>query len=294
MTRTAPPVAGKARTRRRFGGYHAGPGIGTYVVLAIALLLSIFPFYWMFVVASNGTDAINRIPPEIMPGPNFLDNVSKVFERVAMDRAMLNSAIVATVVASFQTFLAALAGFAFAKLRFRGRNVLFVFVVATMMVPLQLGVVPLFMITKELGLVNNLLAVILPGLVGAFGVFWMRQHISGAVPDEVIQAARVDGASSFRTFRSVVFPMVRPAAAILWLLTFLGAWNDFFWPLIVLGKPESFTAQVALRQIQNTAYVTDFGVDMAGTVIVTLPLLILALVVGRQLIKGIMEGAVKG
>ncbi|MBX3030092.1 MAG: carbohydrate ABC transporter permease [Chloroflexi bacterium] len=294
MTRTAPPVAEETRTRRRVGRYHAGPGIGTYVVLVIALLLSIFPFYWMFVVASNGTDAINRIPPEIMPGPNFLDNVSKVFERVAMDRAMLNSAIVATVVASFQTFLAALAGFAFAKLRFRGRNVLFVFVVATMMVPLQLGVVPLFMITKELGLVNNLLAVILPGLVGAFGVFWMRQHIAGAVPDEVIQAARVDGASSFRTFRSVVFPMVRPAAAILWLLTFLGAWNDFFWPLIVLGKPESFTAQVALRQIQNTAYVTDFGVDMAGTVIVTLPLLILALVVGRQLIKGIMEGAVKG
>ncbi len=207
---------------------------------------------------------------------------------------MLNSAIVAGTIAISQTLLCALAGFAFAKLTFRGRRVLFVVLVATMMVPTQLGVVPQFMLVKVLGWNSNLLAVIVPGLVTAFGVFWMRQHIGAAVPDEVIQAARVDGASNWRVFRSVVFPMIRPAAAVLGLFAFLAAWNDFFWPLIVLQKPDSWTAQVALRQVQNQAYITDYGVEMTATVIATLPLLILALVLGRQLVHGIMEGAVKG
>jgi cellobiose transport system permease protein len=122
----------------------------------------------------------------------------------------------------------------------------------------------------------------------------MRMHIASAVPDEVLQAARVDGASTFRTFWSVVLPMIRPAAAILGLFGFLFAWNDFFWPLIVLQTQDSWTAQVALRQVQNTAYVTDYGVQFAATVIATLPLLIVGLVLGRQLVRGIMEGAVKG
>jgi cellobiose transport system permease protein len=150
------------------------------------------------------------------------------------------------------------------------------------------------MLIRELGWMNSLLAVIVPGLVAAFGVFWMRMHIQAAVPDEIIQAATVDGAGTFRTFWSVVLPMVRPAAAILGLLAFLTAWNDFFWPLIVLQTPDSWTAQVALRQVQNVAYITDFGVQMTATVLATLPLLIIGLVLGRQLVRGIMEGAVKG
>jgi cellobiose transport system permease protein len=237
---------------------------------------------------------MNNIPPAFVPGGNFLDNVSLVFERVPFGRALVNSAIVATAVAITQTLFAALAGFAFAKLRFPFRNTLFVVVVASMMVPLQLGVVPQFILIKELGWINSLLAVIVPSLVTAFGVFWMRMHIASAVPDEVLQAARVDGASTFRTFWSVVLPMIRPAAAILGLFGFLFAWNDFFWPLIVLQTQDSWTAQVALRQVQNTAYVTDYGVQFAATVIATLPLLIVGLVLGRQLVRGIMEGAVKG
>lgn len=276
------------------GKLQRGPGWKTYLFLAIAVVISAFPFYWMFVVASNDTSAINNVPPAFLPGGNFFYHVEQVFDRAPFGRALINSAIVATTIAVAQTFFAALAGFAFAKLRFPLRNTLFVIVVASLMIPLQLGVVPQFMLIRELGWMNSLLAVIVPGLVAAFGVFWMRMHIQTAVPDEIIQAATVDGAGTFRTFWSVVLPMVRPAAAILGLLAFLTAWNDFFWPLIVLQTPDSWTAQVALRQVQNVAYITDFGVQMTATVLATLPLLIIGLVLGRQLVRGIMEGAVKG
>lgn len=271
-----------------------GPGVLTYIFLGIVLLISAFPFYWMFVVASNDTSAMNSVPPAFMPGGNFLTHAQQVFDRTPFGNALINSAIVATAVAITQTLFSAMAGFAFAKMSFPLRNTLFVIVVASMMVPLQLGVVPQFILISELGLMNQLIAVILPGLVTAFGVFWMRMHIASAVPDEVLQAARVDGAGTFRTFWSIVLPMIRPAAAILALFAFLFAWNDFFWPLIVLQTPDSWTAQVALRQVQNQAYITDFGVQFAATVIATLPLLVISIVMGRQLVRGIMEGAVKG
>ena len=296
MAELAPPLerVGSESASRKDRRLRRGPSITTYIVLLVVLLLSAFPFYWMFVVASQSTEAINAVPPAVIPGPNLWQHIQDVFDRVAFGRALFNSLVVASTIAISQTLFCALAGFAFAKLSFPGRRTLFVLVVATMMVPTQLGVIPQFMLVKVLGWNSNLLAVIVPGLVTAFGVFWMRQHIGSAIPDEVIAAARVDGASNWRVFRSVVFPMIRPAAAVLGLFAFLFAWNDFFWPLIVLQKPDSWTAQVALRQIQNQAYITDFGVEMTGTFIATVPLLIVALVMGRQLVHGIMEGAVKG
>jgi cellobiose transport system permease protein len=288
------PMATSAPSGEPLRKMHRGPRWGTYAFLIAVVIVSIFPFYWMFVVASNDTSAMNNVPPAFLPGGNFLRHVELVFERAPFGNALINSAIVATIVATSQVLCAALAGFAFAKLRFPLRNTLFVIVVASMMIPTQLGVIPQFMLIKELGWMNQLIAVIAPGMVTAFGVFWMRMHIAGAVPDEVLQAARVDGASTIRTFWSVVLPMIRPAAAILGLFAFLFAWNDFFWPLIVLQTPDSWTAQVALRQVQNQAYITDFGVQFAATVMATLPLLIIGLIMGRQLVKGIMEGAVKG
>ena len=190
-------------------------------------------------------------------------------------------------------FFSALAGFAFAKLRFRWRTPLFVLVVGTMMVPLQLGLVPQFLLIDRLGWVNDLRALIVPGLVTAFGVFWMRQAIDNAVPDELVQAAAVDGAGPFRTFWSIVLPSIRPAASVLGLFAFMFAWNDFLWPLIVLNDQDSFTVQVALRQLQTQAYVTDYGVQMAGIVLATAPLLLIFVLLGRQIVGGIMEGALK-
>jgi cellobiose transport system permease protein len=153
--------------------------------------------------------------------------------------------------------------------------------------------VPQFILISWLGWVNQLQALIIPGLVTAFGVFWMRQAIDNAIPDELVQAAQIDGAGPLRTFVSVVLPGVRPAASVLGLFAFMTAWNDFFWPLIVLNTPESFTVQVALRQLNAQAYVTDYGVQMAGIVLGTLPLLVLFVLLGRQIVGGIMEGALK-
>jgi len=265
----------------------------TYFVLITAVLLSAFPLYWMFVVGSNDTSAINDVPPRLTPGGNFGALASEVFARTSFTRALINSFIVASLVAIGQVFLSTLAGYAFAKMRFPGRNVLLVLVILTMMIPPQLGVVPLFIVISDLGWASTLRAVIAPSLVTAFGVFWMRQLIDGTVPDELIEAARIDGASMFRIYRSIILPLIRSGASVLGLFAFMFAWNDFFWPLIALSKPDSHTVQVALRQLQNQAYTTDFGVQMNGTFIATVPLLLIFLLLGRQIVAGVMDGALK-
>ncbi|HXF57023.1 MAG TPA: carbohydrate ABC transporter permease [Actinomycetota bacterium] len=268
-------------------------GLRTYGLLAVAVALSLFPLYWMFVVGSNDSSAISRVPPTVVPGPNFLRNASRVVHTVPFLRSLLNTAIVATAVTASVVFFSTLAGFAFARLQFRGRGVLFLLIVATMIVPVQLGIIPQFMIMVRLGWVDRLQAVIVPGLVTAFGVFWMRQYISSAVPQELLEAGRVDGCSTFRLFWSVVVPAARPGAAVLGLFTFMQTWNDFLWPLVVLRDPNRLTVQVALQGL-NEAYFEDYGMVMAGTVLSVLPLLVIFVLLGRQIVGGIMEGALKG
>ena len=265
----------------------------TYLVLVVAVVLSLFPLYWMFVVGSNDSSAVSRFPPAMLPGPNFGKNVREIFSIVPFGRSMLNSAIVALAVAASQMFFCTLAGFAFAKLRFRGRRALFVVVIATMMIPQQLGIVPLYMIMAKIGWVDTLYALIVPGTVSAFGVFWMRQVIIATIPDDLLEAARVDGCSTFRVYRSIVLPNVRGSAAVFGLFAGMTAWNDFMWPLIILNSPQHFTVQVAVQQLR-TQYTIDYAHTMAGSVLATLPLLLLFLLAGRQLVAGIMEGAVKG
>jgi cellobiose transport system permease protein len=279
--------------RRRRGGAPGRVGWFTYVVLGLTAVISLFPLYWMFVVASNDSSAINKVPPVLVPGDRFWDNAAQVFEAVPFGLNLFNSFVVSASIAIGQVLLSALAGFAFAKLRFAGRNALLVLVVGTMTVPLQLAVVPQFMIVTQLGWVNDLRALIVPGLVTAFGVFWMRQAIDNSLPDELVDAARIDGAGTFRTFWSIALPSIRPAASVLGLFAFMTAWNDFFWPLIVLNTPSSFTVQVALRQLQSQAYVTDYGVQMAGIVLATVPLLLMFVLLGKQIVGGIMDGALK-
>jgi cellobiose transport system permease protein len=189
-------------------------------------------------------------------------------------------------------FFSALAGFAFAKLRFRGRGVLFVAVIATLTVPVQLGIIPLYIEMVHFGWTNRLYAVIAPNLVSAYGVFLMRQYIVQAVPNELIDASRVDGCHTARVFWHVVLPAVRPVAAVLGLLTFMNTWNDFFWPLVVLS-PRNPTVQVAVSTLAS-GYVQDYALVLTGTFISILPLLVVFLLLGRQIIGGIMKGAVKG
>ncbi len=296
MSTVAQPAPAPRRKRRKVSRQFGKAGPMTYVILVLVAIISIFPLYWSLVVASHDNSAIAAYPPVLTPGTQLWHNITRLFDsgEVNVDfwKALINSAIVASTVTVAVVFFSALAGFAFAKLHFRGRNALFLLVIATMLVPVQLGVIPLYIEMVHFGWVNHLEAVIFPNLVTAFGVFLMRQYISGAVPDELIDAAKVDGCYTLGVFWHVILPAVRPVAAVLGLLTFMTTWNDFFWPLIVLG-PRNPTVQVATSTLAS-GYVEDYALVLTGTFVSILPLLIVFLVLGRQIISGIMKGAVKG
>ncbi|MFD0266230.1 carbohydrate ABC transporter permease [Streptomyces sp. NPDC127106] len=279
------------RRRSRAGRTMRGGGLA-HAVLVLAVLVSAFPFYWTVVAASRSNADLARVPPALLPGPHLMRNFEAVVEEADIGRALVNSLIVSGSITLGTVLCSTLAGFAFAKLRFRGRGALLAVTVGTMMIPPQLGVIPLFMLIAELQWVNQLQAVVLPGLVSAFGVFFMRQYLAQSLPDELIEAARVDGASPARIFWSIVVPVARPGMAVLGLLTFMAAWNDFFWPVVALSSSEP-TVQVALRQLGG-GYVNDQSVIMAGTLLGTLPVLLVFGLLGRQIVGGIMQGAVKG
>lgn len=299
IEQTAGKGAAKAATRRGPGARKQRPGHGsdrrpgflTYGFLGAVLLASLFPLYWSFLVGSHDNTVLSRGIP-LLPGGNFLANAAKVFDSIPFWKAMGNSLIVSCVTAASVVVFSTLAGFAFAKLRFRGSKGLLVFVIATMAVPTQLGVVPLFIVMSRLGWTGSLWAVIIPGVVTAFGVFWMTQYLRDALPDELIEAVRMDGASMIQAFWYIGFPAARPAAAMLALFTFVATWTNFFWPFIVLD-PSNPTLPVALQLLQ-AAHFVDYSVVLAGAVLATVPLLLLFIAAGRQLVSGIMQGAVKG
>ncbi|GAA4428873.1 carbohydrate ABC transporter permease [Actinokineospora soli] len=265
----------------------------TYALLVGIVVVSVFPLYWSIVVSSRDQQSVGSYPPPLVPGGNLWDNITAAYEQGNFGLALLNSTIVAGTITVSVVMTSTLAGFAFAKLRFRGRDALFGAVVATMLVPTQLAIIPLYiMITQWFGWANDLRGVIVPALVTAFGVFFMRQYLSSAVSHELLEAGRLDGASTWRIYWNVVLPLARPGAAVLGLLTFITYWNDLFWPLILLNT-QNPTVQVA---IANTAggIEVDYSLVLAGTVIATFPMVIVFLLLGRQIIGGIMQGAVKG
>ncbi|WP_414169008.1 carbohydrate ABC transporter permease [Streptoverticillium reticulum] len=269
---------------------HGGPF--AYTVLALCTAGSLFPLLWTAVAASHDNTRLARTPPPFWFGGNLGRNLRSAWTDAGLGLALGNTLLVAGSIALGTVLFCTVAGFAFAKLRFRFRGPLLALVIGTMMVPPQLGVVPLFMIVARLGWTDRLPAVAMPTLVSAFGVFFMRQYLVEALPTELIEAARVDGASSLRIVRHVVLPVARPAMAVLGMLSFVQAWNDFFWPVIALTQ-ENPTVQVALTGL-GRGYVPDQAVVMAGALLGTLPLLLVFAVFGRQIVGGIMRGAVKG
>ena len=296
IRQTAGPGAARAAARRRgmAGGINRRPGWVTYAVLGAVIAISVYPIYYAFLLASSDAVTIAQNPvPSLVPGPNLIENLNRVVNSdIKFWPAVVNSLIVAVATSISVVFFATLAGFAFAKLRFRGRRPLLIFIIATMAVPTQLGVVPLFIVMSRLGWTGKLIAVIVPAMVTAFGVFWMTQYLEAALPYELIEAARVDGCSMMRTFWHVALPAARPAAAMLALFTFVGSWTAFFWPFIVLGG-QNPTLPVALQLLQ-ASYFKDYSLIMAGVVAATIPLVLVFAFLGRQLVSGIMNGAVKG
>ncbi|MFJ8854579.1 carbohydrate ABC transporter permease [Streptomyces sp. NPDC102437] len=293
VSKAAAPGTPPRRGRFKQGAgrqHHAGPF--AYFALAVVGIGSLFPLYWTLVAASRSQDEILDTTPPFVPGGNLFDNLRAAWEQAHLGKAIWNTLIVSASITAATLFFCALAGYAFAKMRFRGRGALMTAVVATLTIPPQLSVVPLFMMMSDIGWGGQLKSVIFPTLVSAFGVFFMRQYLSEALPYELIEAGKVDGANNLRVVWSIVLPVARPAMMVLGMLTFVQAWNDFFWPYLALNQ-ENPTLQVALGQL-SASYVPDQSIVMAGALISTLPLLVVFVVFGKRIVGGIMSGAVKG
>jgi cellobiose transport system permease protein len=261
-------------------------------MLIVGGLISFFPFYWLVVMATNKTNDIFHFPPKLIFGSQLLINISHVLVNIDFFGAFLNSLFVAGTHTLLILFFCSLAGFSFAKFEFPGKNVLFVILLGTLMIPSELSLVPSFVIMAHLGWVGTFLPLIIPGAVSAYGIFWMRQYAQEAIHSDLIDAARIDGCKHFRLYWNVALPFLRPALAFLGVFSFINAWNSYLWPLIILDDPRKYTLQVALSQL-NSIYKTDYSQVMAGTLMATLPLIIIFLIGSRQFIANIAAGALK-
>ena len=268
-------------------------GITLHLLLLVALVLSLFPFFWTLVMATNTTADIYRYPPKFTFGSQFDDNVRHVLDNVAFFQSMGNTLIVAVSTTTLVLFFDSLAAFVFAKFRFPGRNALFVILLATMLLPAQLAVIPQFQTMAVFGWVGSLKALIIPGAANAFGIFWLRQYFQNSIHDELVEAATLDGCGFLGVYRHVALPSARPALAFLGIFTFVASWNDYMWPLIVLTNPDHLTLQVALSQL-NRSHGVDYSMLMTGALMAMIPLVIVFMVFARQFIKGATEGAIRG
>ncbi len=263
-----------------------------YVVLSVGLVLMIGPFVWMLLGSVKPEAELREIPPTWWPETFTWDNYSTLFTKLDLGTFFMNSLIVAVVVTVGNVIFCAMLGYALAKLEFRGKRVLFLVVMGTLMVPGVVTFVPLFILTANLGLTNTLPGLFLPFLVQPFGVFLLRQYMLG-LPDDLIHAARVDGAGELRIFGSVILPLCGPALATLAILTFLGSWNNFLWPLVVAQTEDKYTLPVALALYSVGQNSTDYGLLLAGAVVVVLPVIAIFLVLQRYFVQGIAMTGIK-
>lgn len=263
-----------------------------YALLVIGAALALLPMVWMVSASLMPSGEASSFPPHFFPSRPTLEHYTDLFTRLNLGRYLLNSAFVALVVTSASLIINAMAGYAFAKLRFRGRDRLFRVLSTGLVLPVQVAMLPLFLLLKNMGLINTYWGVIIPGLASIFGIFLVRQYAL-AIPDEMLDAARVDGASEFRIFLSIVVPGIMPILATLSIWTFLATWNDFMWPLIVLSDASHYTLPVALANLSGE-HVQDTELMMAGSVLTVIPVMLVFLFLQRYYIQGVMAGSVKG
>lgn len=269
-----------------------GRVVGLHALLIVGALLTALPLWWMVAASLMPTGEANSFPPRLWPSAPTLDQYRLLFERLHLGRPALNSLLIAGLGTALGLLFNAMAGYAFAKLPFRGRERIFQGLVAALIIPGQIAMLPLFLLLKQLGLVNTYAGVIVPSLASIFGIFLVRQYVQG-IPDSLLDAARVDGASEWRIFRAIVLPSARPILVTLGVFTFMGAWNDFLWPLVILSDSDRYTLPVALANLLGE-HVQDTELMMAGSVLTVLPVVLLFLALQRFYIAGVMSGGVKG
>ena len=261
-------------------------------MLVLGLFLVVMPFVWMLLSSIKPEAEVRAVPPTWWPETITLDNYATLFTKLDFPTYFMNSAIVALAVTAGNMIFCSMLGYALAKLDFPGKKALFAIVLGTLMIPGVVTFVPLFVLTTKIGLSNTLIGMILPFLAGPFGVFLMRQFIQ-SLPDELIQAARIDGAGELRIFFSVILPLCGPALATLGILTFLTSWNNFLWPLVVAQTEDKYTLPVALALYSVGQNATQYGLLLAGSVVVVLPVLAIFLFLQRHIMQGIAMTGIK-
>lgn len=263
-----------------------------YALLTVAVVVVAAPFVWMVLGSLKPTTELRQMPPTWWPENPSLDNYTQLFSRLSFDTYFINSTIVAVAVTVGNLLFCSMLGYALAMLNFRGRNVVFVAVLATLMIPGVVTFVPLFVLVANAGLVDTLPGLILPFLVAPFGVFLMRQFILG-LPRDLLDAGRVDGAGELRIFARIILPLCGPALATLGILTFLASWNNFLWPLVVAQTEDTYTLPVALALYSKGQNSTNYGLLLAGATVVVTPILLLFLAFQRKFIEGIATTGIK-
>ncbi len=262
------------------------------LLAALVTLLTVAPLLWMVSVSFMAPGEAAQFPPPLLPETPSLENYHTLFGTFGIGRFLANSLLVSTLATILALLFTIPAGYAFAKLRFKGRDATFRLLVAALVVPGQIGMLPLFLELKAMGLVNSYAGALIPWLAGIFGIFLVRQYCL-SIPDEMLEAARIDGASEGQILRRIVLPILTPIIVTLALFVFLGSWNDFMWPLIVLADQHLYTLPVALAAMSRE-HVQDNELMMAGAVVTTLPVLILFLALQRFYLSGLLTGSVKG
>jgi multiple sugar transport system permease protein len=266
--------------------------IGLHAALVVVAIIALVPLAWMVAASLMPTGEANTYPPRMIPSRVTFEHYIALFTRLDLARHFMNSAVITVCATVVSVLVNAMAGYALAKLRFGAREPLFRGLTTALVIPAQVGMLPLFILLREMGLVNTLLGVMIPYFASVFGIILIRQYVL-SIPDELLDAARVDGAGELRIFGAIVMPIIRPILVTLAAFSFLSAWNDFFWPLIILSDSTRYTLPVALANLVGE-HVQDTELMMAGSVLTILPAVAVFLVFQRAYVRGLMAGSLKG
>jgi multiple sugar transport system permease protein len=271
--------------------------IGLYLPLIFWVLITFFPFYYMLLVSSKTSSQIFSNPPQLLlmadSFQNFITNYTSLMNKTPFWNALMNSLYIATMTTLLTLFFCSLGGYGFAMYNFKGKNMMFRFMMLTLMVPSVVGIIPYFVMMKTFGWLNQAKALYIPAIANAYGIFLMRQYVESAIPKDLVESARIDGASEFGIFWRIVLPLISPGLGALGMITFLGSWNSFFNALVLMTKRTAFTVPVALSSLKGQNDV-DYGAIMVGTVITVFPILLVFIIMAKQIIAELTEGALKG
>lgn len=262
-----------------------------HTILFLIAIITLIPFLWMISASFMLDGHASVFPPRFIPDEFTIMQYQKLFSRLSITRNFINTLLLSVVVTFISLIFNSLAGYAFAKYKFSGKDKLFNLLLSSMIIPSQVTMLPLFLMLKSMGFINTYMAIIIPGLANIFGIFLIRQYCL-AIPDSLIEAARIDGADDFTIYRKIIMPLLTPVLATLAIFTFLGTWNDFLWPLIVMTDESMYTLPVALSNLM-LEHTKDPELMMAGAVITIIPVIIVFLSLQKYYIKGIMMGSVK-